>query len=62
VAYNFTWQLAHNHHVDPTTYARAANAFGNKALVDIVMRIGLYMTTCTLINASEIPVPEESAG
>jgi 4-carboxymuconolactone decarboxylase len=60
-AYDFTWQLARNHRVDPTTYAAAANALGNKALVDKVLLIGLYMTVCSIINAFDIPVPDQSA-
>ena len=34
------------------------SAFGNKGLVDIVMLIGLYIATCAIINAFEVPVPE----
>lgn len=60
-AYDFTWQLTHKHRVDPATYAFAANAFGSRGLVDMVMLIGLYLTTCSLINAFEVPVPEASA-
>jgi 4-carboxymuconolactone decarboxylase len=57
-AYAFTWQLTHKHRIDADTYARAAQAFGHKDLVDMVMLIGLYMTTCSIINAFEVSVPE----
>jgi 4-carboxymuconolactone decarboxylase len=60
-AYNFSWQLAHNHRVDPTTYDTATRCFDNKAHVDMVLLIGLYMTVCSIINAFEIPVPESQA-
>jgi 4-carboxymuconolactone decarboxylase len=57
-AYDFTWQLAHNHRVDPETYALAANTFGDRGLVDMVLLIGLYLFTCSIINAFEVPVPD----
>jgi 4-carboxymuconolactone decarboxylase len=57
-AYAFTWQLTHKHRIDADTYARAEQAFGYKGLVDMVMLIGLYFTTCSIINAFEVPVPE----
>jgi 4-carboxymuconolactone decarboxylase len=58
VAHDFTRQLAHGHHVDPETYARAVRLFGSKGLVDMVMLIGLYLTVCAIINAFEIATPE----
>jgi 4-carboxymuconolactone decarboxylase len=42
----------------PETYARAEEALGHKALVDMVLLIGLYLTTCSIINAFEVPAPE----
>jgi 4-carboxymuconolactone decarboxylase len=57
-AYEFTRQLAHEHRIDSEAYARAAEAFGSRGLADIVMLIGLYMTTCAIINAFEVPVPQ----
>jgi 4-carboxymuconolactone decarboxylase len=57
-AYDFTWQLTHNHRIDPGTYALAANTFGDRAVVDMVMLIGLYLLTCSIINAFEVPVPD----
>lgn len=56
-AYLFTRQLAAERRVDPETYARAKAAFGDKGLVDIVMLAGLYLTTCAMLNAFEVPVP-----
>jgi 4-carboxymuconolactone decarboxylase len=57
-AYEFARQLVHEHRIDSETYARAAEAFGPKGLADIVMLIGLYLTTCAIINAFEVPAPQ----
>lgn len=57
-AHELTRQLTDEHRVDSATYERAAAAFGPEALVDIVLLIGLYVTTCALINAFDVPVPE----
>lgn len=59
-AYAFARQLAAERRVDPETYARAKAAFGDKRLVDIVMLIGLYLTTCAVLNAFEVPVPQQA--
>lgn len=56
-AYGFAKQLAAEHRVDSPNYARAKAAFGDKGLVDIVMLVGLYLTTCAVLNAFEVPVP-----
>jgi 4-carboxymuconolactone decarboxylase len=58
IAHEFTRQLTHEHRVDAQTYSRAAEAFGRKGLVDLVLLVGLYLTTCALINAFEVPVPD----
>jgi 4-carboxymuconolactone decarboxylase len=56
-AYEFTRQLVHDHRIEPETYARAEQAFGHKGLVDLVLLIGLYLATCSIINAFEVPAP-----
>lgn len=56
-AYDFTWQLTHNHAVDNATYLRAAREFGQAGLLDMVVLIGLYLTVCAIVNAFEVPVP-----
>jgi 4-carboxymuconolactone decarboxylase len=56
-AYELTRQLIDEHRIDSDTYARAEEAFGHKALVDIVLLIGLYLTTCSIINAFEVSAP-----
>jgi 4-carboxymuconolactone decarboxylase len=58
IAHAFASQLVHKHRVDQDTYADAACAFGNKGLVDMVMLVGLYLTTGAIINAFEVPTPE----
>ena len=57
-AYEFTRQLAAEHRVDPAVYARAKSVFGDRGLVDIVNLAGLYLMTCAVLNAFEVPVPE----
>jgi hypothetical protein len=57
-AYEFTRQLTDGHRIDPETYTRAAEAFGLKVVVDIVLLIGLYLTTYAIINAFDVSAPE----
>jgi 4-carboxymuconolactone decarboxylase len=57
-AYQFTQQLIDHHRVDAHTYARAEQAFGHKGVVDMVLLIGLYVATCALLNAFDVPAPE----
>jgi 4-carboxymuconolactone decarboxylase len=58
IAHAFTRQLVSDHCVEAETYARAQQAFGHKGLVDMVLLIGLYLATCSLINAFEVPAPD----
>jgi 4-carboxymuconolactone decarboxylase len=58
IAHEFTRQLVGAHRVAADAYARAEQAFGHKGLVDMVLLIGLYLATCALINAFEVPAPE----
>ena len=57
-AHEFTRQLVADHRVDGPTYARAAQAFGDMGVVDIVMLAGLYLMTCATLNAFEVPAPQ----
>ena len=57
IAHEFTRQLTEDHRVSAETYERAEKEFGHKGLVDMVLLIGLYLTTCAIINAFEVPVP-----
>jgi 4-carboxymuconolactone decarboxylase len=56
-AYDFTWQLTHNHAIDNATYLRAAREFGQAGIQDMVVLTGLYLTVCAIVNTFEIPVP-----
>jgi 4-carboxymuconolactone decarboxylase len=61
-AHDFTYQLTHAHRVDDETYARAARAFSEAGLMDMVLLAGLYLTVCAIVNAFEVPVPARPAG
>jgi 4-carboxymuconolactone decarboxylase len=56
-AHEFTRQLVHRHRVDERTYERAARALGHKGVVDLVLLVGLYLTTCAIINTFEVSAP-----
>ena len=58
LAHRFTRQLVVDHKVDPTLYRQAADAFGDKGLVDLTHLASLYLGTCALLNAFDVPVPE----
>jgi 4-carboxymuconolactone decarboxylase len=58
IAHAFTRQLVDQHRVDTETYTQAQQAFGHKGVVDMVLLIGLYLATCSLINAFEVPAPD----
>jgi 4-carboxymuconolactone decarboxylase len=57
-AHEFTRQLVGKHRVDAAAYRRAEQAFGQRGLVDMVLLIGLYLATCSLLNAFEVPAPD----
>jgi 4-carboxymuconolactone decarboxylase len=58
VAHRFAHQLTAEHRVDADLYREAESMFGRTGLVDMVYLIGMYLLTCALLNAFEIPVPE----
>jgi len=58
IAHRFARQLADERRVDPALYLEAEEAFGRVALVDMVYLIGMYLLTCALLNAFEIPAPQ----
>jgi 4-carboxymuconolactone decarboxylase len=58
IAHAFTRQLVGEHRVETETYTQAQQAFGHKGVVDLVLLIGLYLATCSLINAFEVPAPD----
>jgi 4-carboxymuconolactone decarboxylase len=56
-AHQFTRQLVNDHRIGAQTYERAERLLGLRGVVDMVLLIGLYLATCSLINAFEIPAP-----
>jgi 4-carboxymuconolactone decarboxylase len=47
------------HRVDNALYRVAEQAFGSQGLVDLAYLLGWYHTVCALLNAFEVPVPED---
>lgn len=58
VAHQFALQLVRDHRVDEQLYREAEDHFSSTTLVDLVYLVGLYLVTCALLNAFEIPKPE----
>ena len=57
VAHEFTRSLVADHKVDQELYARAAETFGEKGVVDMIYLAGNYMTISALLNTFEVPAP-----
>ena len=58
VAHRFARQLTMEYRVDAELYRQAESIFGRTGLVDMVYLVGMYLLTCALLNAFEIPAPE----
>lgn len=58
IAHRFARQLATEHRIDADLYREAESLLGQVGLVDMVYLIGIYLLTCALLNAFEIPAPE----
>lgn len=58
VAHRFASQLTREHRVAEPLYREAEAIFGRTGLVDMVYLVGMYLLTCALLNAFEIPAPE----
>ena len=58
-AHEFARSLAAEHRIDPTLYPRAVDAFGKKGVVDMIHLVSLYMATSALLNAFDVPTPED---
>lgn len=37
---------------------QAEQAFGQEGLVDMIYLIGIYLLTCAILNAFEVPAPQ----
>lgn len=59
LAHRFARQLAEQRRVDDELYRKAEEHFGPATLVDLVYLVGLYLLTCALLNAFQIPKPAE---
>ncbi len=58
VAHRFASQLTRERRVEESLYREAEAIFGRTGLVDMVYLVGMYLLTCALLNAFEIPAPE----
>jgi 4-carboxymuconolactone decarboxylase len=59
IAQRYAQQLSAGHHVDAVLYSTAEQAFGQQGLVEITYLTGIYHTVCALLNAFEIPAPDQ---
>ena len=57
-AQRFARPLTMDRRVDADLYREAEAAFGRTGVVDMVYLVGMYLLTCALLNAFEIPAPE----
>lgn len=60
VAQRFAYELTASRNVGDDLYAAARAAFGEKGVVDMVVLAGCYHTVCSLLNAFDVPAPEET--
>ena len=60
IAHRFARKLTMDRRVDADLYREAEAAFGKTGLVDMVYLVGMYLLTCALLNAFEIPAPDQS--
>lgn len=60
IAHRFARQLTEDRRVDEQLYREAERLIGRATLVDLVYLVGLYLLTCALLNAFEIPKPDEA--
>ena len=61
LAHRFARQLAADRRVEAGLYREAESTFGRTGLVDMVYLVGMYLLTCALLNAFEIPAPGQTA-
>ena len=59
IAHRFARKLTLDRKVDAELYREAEGAFGRTGLVDMVYLVGMYLLTCALLNAFEIPAPDK---
>jgi 4-carboxymuconolactone decarboxylase len=52
--------LSARHRLSDSLYREAEAAFGTQGVMDIVFLVGIYHTTCAILNAFDIPAPRAS--
>lgn len=57
LAHRFARQLITESRVDAVRYRETEAVFGPTGLVDLIYVVGMYLFTCALLNAFEIPAP-----
>ena len=60
IAYEVCDELSRTKGVCDETYARAAQAFGENGLVDLVAVYGYFVTVCAIMNVTHTPPPDGS--
>ena len=58
-AHRYARQLSVEHRVDDALYRAAEQTFGSQGLTDLAYLLGWYYTVCALLNAFEVPVPDD---
>ena len=59
-AHRFTDELVRTRAISDETYQQALDVFGRDGVIDMVHLIGIYLATSALLNAFNIPAPDES--
>lgn len=57
----FAEEITRTHQVSKETFDQAKKTFGVRGIVDILFLAGCYGTVCSLLNAFDVPVPENLA-
>ena len=58
IVYDVFQQIQQTHTVDDALYARAAGAFGEQKVIDLVGTIGYYSTLAMIMNVAGTPAPQ----
>ena len=59
IAHRYARQLSVEHRVDDALYRAAEQTFGSQGLVDLAYLLGWFHTVCALLNAFDVPVPDD---
>jgi len=58
VVYDLIWELMHTQRVREAVYARAVQALGQQAVVELVATAGYYSMVSLTLNCFQMPLPE----